>query len=77
MSKEHPIDQPIKSVEVITSTPDEGWIETYNVGHNGVTRIEATTKSGVYADIPYIRIWVGDKALAEFCQHGVVGVYFQ
>lgn len=42
-----------------------------------VTRIEAFTKSGMHSDIPYVRIWAGDRAVAEFCQHQIVGVYFK
>lgn len=49
----------------------------YLVGRGGVTRIEAFTKSGMRADIPYVRVWRGDEPLAEFCQHGIVGVYFK
>lgn len=48
----------------------------YTVGEQGVTRIEAFTKSGLHADIPYVRVWAGDQPLAEFCQHNIVGVYF-
>jgi hypothetical protein len=46
------------------------------VGYAGVTRIEATTKSGMHADIPYVRVWNGAHAISEFCQHNIVGVYF-
>ena len=46
------------------------------VGRYGVTRIEAFTKSGMYSNIPYVRVWKGDKPYAEFCQHQIVGVYF-
>lgn len=42
-----------------------------------VTRIEAFTKSGSFADIPYVRVWCGDRVVAEFCQHQIVGVYFK
>lgn len=49
----------------------------FQVGSNGVTRIEATTKLGQYGDIPYVRIWCGDEPAAEFCQHNIVGVYFK
>lgn len=42
-----------------------------------VTRIEAFTKSGMHADIPYVRVWAGDQPVAEFCQHNIVGVYFK
>ena len=69
MSNEHPIAQDIKRITI--SHGDE-----YNVGYGGVTRIQATTKSGLCADMAYIRIWKGDVAVAEFCQHNIVGVYF-
>lgn len=70
---EHPVKQQIKCIQ-IDSIP--GVESAYNLGSNGVTRIEATTKSGLHADIPYIRVWAGDTALAEFCQHNIVGIYF-
>lgn len=70
---EHPVEQPIRDVAVFLS--DEGST-FYRVGRDGVTRIEATTKSGMYADIPYVRVWKGDRCEAEFCQHNIVGVYF-
>ncbi|WP_303713332.1 hypothetical protein [Brevundimonas naejangsanensis] len=46
------------------------------MGQNGVTRIEACIKPGVYSNIPYVRVWKGDVCEAEFCQHNIVGVYF-
>lgn len=70
---EHPIAQKIKSVTIVE------WAdgcEAYAVGKNGVTLIEATTKSGQYANIPYIRVWQGDTCLMEVCQHNILGVYF-
>ena len=70
---EHPIEQPICEVDVYLS--EEG-ATIYNVGRNGVTRIEACTKSGLHADIPYVRVWKGDVCEAEFCQHNIVGIYF-
>lgn len=42
-----------------------------------VTRIEAFTKSGMYSDLPYVRVWCGDSPVAEFCQHNIVGIYFK
>lgn len=68
---EHPIKQPINHVII----DDDGEI-TFTVGHVGVSRIEACTKSGMHADIPYIRVWKGDHCIGEFCQHHIVGVYF-
>lgn len=70
---EHPVEQPIREIDVYLS--DEGAC-VYAVGRNGVTRIEACTKSGLHADIPYVRVWKGDVCEAEFCQHNIVGVYF-
>lgn len=66
---EHPIKQKIEHIAI----DDEG---SHTVGRNGVTRIEACTKSGMHADIPYVRVWNGDVCIAEFCQHNIVGVYF-
>lgn len=70
---EHPIQQPIREIDVYLS--DEGST-FYRVGKDGVTRIEACTKSGLHADIPYVRVWKGDVCEAEFCQHNIVGTYF-
>lgn len=75
MSTEHPIEQPIARIVVSDFGPEAG-IESYWLGHDGVTRIEATVKSGMYANIPYVRVWKGEQAFAEFCQHNIVGVYF-
>lgn len=72
-STEHPVAQTISSA---TIGEWDGGYEFYAVGRNGVTRIEATTKSGMHADIPYIRVWQGDVCLMEVCQHNILGVYF-
>jgi hypothetical protein len=74
---EHPVKQPIKSVVIVDGGQHDGQptYAEYSVGY-GCDRIEATTKSGMHADIPYIRVWQGDTAIAEFCQHNVAGVYF-
>lgn len=69
---EHPIQQPIRAIDVAPVGGGYG----YEVGREGVTRIEPTTKSGLHADIPYVRVWAGEVALAEFCQHNIIGVYF-
>lgn len=70
--EEHPVKQKIDAIEILDG---EGTIGTFTVGRN-CTRIEATQKSGMYANIPYVRVWQGDVALAEFCQHNIHGVYF-
>lgn len=70
---EHPINQPIECIEIDAIPDSQAY---FRVGIRGVTRIEACTKSGMHADIPYVRVWAGEKCLAEFCQHNIVGVYF-
>ena len=79
---EHPVDQEIDYIVVEHGT--EGLVEvgarypeSYRVGYEGVTRIEACTKSGMHANIPYVRVWRGDVAVGEWCQHNIVGVYFK
>ncbi|WP_300573442.1 hypothetical protein [Phenylobacterium sp.] len=67
---EHPVVQPIRAVD--THADGHG----YAVGVDGVTRIEACTKSGLHADIAYVRVWRGEVCEAEFCQHNIIGVYF-
>ncbi len=68
--------------------PDAGEIQSitfvnldgegcYAVGQNVTTRIEKTIKSGMASDIPYVRVWAGDKVIAEFCQHTLTGVFFK
>lgn len=73
MSDLHPVDLPIYAVD-IDSIPEVQ--AGYMLGRDGVTRIEACAKPGLHCDIPYIRVWAGDECRAEFCQHGIVGVYF-
>lgn len=70
---EHPVQQPIREIDVYLSEEGSTF---YRVGKDGVTRIEACTKSGLHADIPYVRVWKGEVCEAEFCQHNIVGVYF-
>jgi len=70
---EHPVEQPIRAIDIDTIPESQAC---YVVGRSGVTRIEACTKSGLHADIPYIRVWKDDVCVAEFCQHNIVGVYF-
>lgn len=72
MSFEHSVEKPIRQITIGAEEQ-----ASYTVGRNGVTKIEATTKSGMHADIPYVRVWAGENALAEFCQHNLTGVYFE
>lgn len=69
MNTEHPVQQVIDLIEITFDS-------IHRVGSSGVTRIEATTKSGMHADIPYVRVWAGDVCLAEYCQHNILGVHF-
>jgi hypothetical protein len=66
--------QEIAAIQIDTIPESQA---SYAVGRNGVTRIEAFTKSGMYSEIPYVRVWRGDALAAEFCQHNIVGVYFK
>lgn len=67
---EHSVEQAIRAID--TTAGGGGYI----VGTGGVTRIEACVKSGMYSNIPYIRVWKGEFCEAEFCQHNIIGVYF-
>lgn len=51
--------------------------ETYRVGFDGVTRIEACEKPGEYCMLPYVRVWRDNECVAEFVQHKLIGVYFR
>lgn len=74
MSEEHPIEQEIQLIQV--PCDQHGNPIEYLVGRGGVTRIEACTKPGEYCYIPYVRVWAGDKAIGEFCQHKLSGLWF-
>ncbi len=71
--KEHPVKQKIIYVDV--GDMGEGN-EVYEIGKRGCTRIEACEKSGMHANIPYIRVWNNDLCMAELCQHNIIGIYF-
>lgn len=76
---EHPVEQPIRYIQVnhLPGWGPDGDGTCFMVGDDGVTRIEACTKSGMHANIPYLRVWADDRCVAEFCQHQIVGVYFE
>jgi hypothetical protein len=74
MGKEHPIEQAIHSIQVPCDF--YGNPIDYVVGRAGVTRIEACMKPGEYCYIPYVRVWAGDTAIGEFCQHKLSGLWF-
>lgn len=70
---EHPVNQPIIAVHL--PCDEHGNPLDYIVNRN-CTRIEACVKSGMFADIPYIRIWDSNECLAEVCQHHVGFIRF-
>lgn len=73
--KEHPIKRQIVCIQIHPLGAGD-CSPYYTVGQEDVTGIEACEKSGLYANLPYIRVWQGDDCIAEFCQHNIVGVYF-
>lgn len=73
----HVVQQPIQRVIVIEDDYQSGVMGVaYCVGKDDVTRIEACMKNGEYSNIPYLRVWSGDRCIAEFSQHRVAGVFF-
>lgn len=74
MNQAHPIAQAIREIDVYLNEEGSNF---YRLGKDGVTRIEGCTKPGPYCDLPYVRVWKGDACEAEFCQHNIVGVYFE
>ena len=73
----HEVDQPIREVVIrYDDYQNNACGLAYCVGMDGVTRIEACKKCGEYSHIPYLRIWSGDRCIAEFSQHHVAGVFF-
>jgi len=73
LEREHPIRQDIRAIQVAVPEGTDPWLV---VGQGGVTHIEATTTSGLHADIAYVRVWSGEFATGEFCQHNLLGLYF-
>jgi len=71
-----PPDQP-PTIRVIVIAHRGEETVGFSVGTNGVTRIEQIEKDGMYCAIPYLRVWKGDAVAAEFCQHSIVGAYFE
>lgn len=69
----HPVMQPIMATQV--PCDDHGNPLDWVVGMN-CTRIEACSKNGEFASIPYIRVWNGGECLAEFSQHRASFVRF-
>ena len=65
-------DQPIRA---ITFHDIDGHC-AISLGQDGITKIEAITKSGMHSDIAYVRAWKDDVISSEFCQHNLTGVFF-
>jgi hypothetical protein len=65
----------VKSICV--KTLNDGSEVSYTVdGIMGVTKIEQCEKSGMYSNIPYLRVFVGENIIAELCQHNIESVTF-
>lgn len=59
-------------IEPVSSFWPEGrW---YAVGHGEFTKIERISHGALHCDIPYIRVWKGEKIEGEFCLHQIVGI---
>jgi hypothetical protein len=71
---EHPVNQPIQALELYLDNGTD--VISVAAGFNGITRIEACTKSGMHSEIPYVRVWADDVCISEYCQHHIIGVYF-
>lgn len=67
----HPVDQRIRAIYQVST--GQQWC----VGSRGVTRIEACMKAGEQSYVPYIRVWAGEKCLAEICQHRLDELLFE
>ena len=61
---------------ILVPCDHHGNPESWVVGQAGVTRIERFEKPGEYCGLPWVRIWAGDKPIAEFYEHRLAGIYF-
>ena len=66
----------ITMVRIFGPMGEYGETEAYKVGENDVTQINAVQKEGQMSYIPYIQVWKNDVLFAEFCQHNILGVYY-
>ena len=77
MSVEWSSTENIKIKSVVVKTLDDGSEVSYTVGGvSGVTKIEQIEKSGMYSNIPYVRVYKDDSIVAEMCQHNIESVHF-
>lgn len=61
---------------ICIKTLNDGSDISYAVGVNGVTKIEQCEKSGMYSNIPYLRVYSGESIIVELCQHNIESVQF-
>lgn len=73
---EHSVQQPISAVAVMWHGNNHEFCMGQRTDLGVITRIEACEKSGMYSNIPYVRVWCGEDCFAEYCQHNIIGVYF-
>jgi hypothetical protein len=60
----------------VTFPAPYGQIGEYEVGLEDVTRIEQFGQPGLHCDLPYLRVWKGEKVEAEISRHSAVLVRF-
>ena len=65
--------QPISAITIHHS---ESVYVGHTVGDQGVTKIELVDKPGLHCNLPYVRVWAGDRCIGEWCQHGIVGIEY-
>jgi len=67
---------------LVVHITNEGQPWDYTVGERFgpdddlVSRIEEIKLPGLHCDIPHLRVWAGERRIAEFSRHAVVGVLF-
>lgn len=77
MSNEFKETEHLKVKSICVKTLDDGSEVSYTVGGvNGVTKIEQCEKSGMYSNIPYLRVYSGESIIAELCQHNIESINF-
>lgn len=66
---------PIK--EISFHCDSDQSLSWFVVGRDGVTKIERIEKNGEFCMIPDVRVWRGEVAAADFCEHHLQGVFYQ
>jgi hypothetical protein len=77
MSETDSVFRPVQQKIIATQLPcdSHGNPLDYVVGQN-CDRIVLGERNGEYCMIPYVRVLVGEKCIAEFCQHKANYVLF-